>query len=1365
MKKSIFIFFLCTLFWNAAQAQPIMSYEFESKVGIYEDISGGTIVGKGLSGGNLRTVAFTGEGAPAKELTTSAGFPIGFDFSYNNTYMNKFAIGSDGYIILGEDQVTVDPKNPFTILGAMATGRQNAIGMTTNKGVAGLESTEISYKTVGTAPNRVLVVQFKDLGMVYGTWFEGTTELASVCLQFRLYETSNKIEIIYKNWINNSSKTVSTRVGIKGSLENDRLLRESKNSSWEETQYTTKDYAMMNWSKKSYPADGLTYVFTPPANCETPDILLSNLQLSTSSNSIKGSFDAASTADYYLVVMTETENLATNPVDKTYYKANDKLGNGTVILFDTLTTFTTPETLSGNKPYYFHIFAVNTFCVFGPRYNVDTALKGQGFTKPDKPDLLVTESGYDKMTLSVTKNEIGNNVLIAMTETPSKTSKGTILIDGQFGQPEGTLNIGDKIEGGGIVIHKGNLTQLIEVTGLSEYTLYHFKAWSFDEQGVCSTIGATANEVTWGKVPFNPDFSQMPNFSVPPHGWDSENFRLIHDSKNNLYQLMCDIKSVDPINGVQNSLTTPWILLKNGNNKIIFDCNLTSDNMPYNKWNEQDCLEIQISENGAEFTTIHTIDKNNAPQFPTVSDFITCTSIIENYNGKKVKIRFNWKCHAIVKLFIQEFKIEEQSACDYPINISVDGASVIGNRALIKWESTGEENVWDTRYRKVGNENWEAPIEVRTNPYMHTGLPINSSIELQVRAKCSLTNYSVWSKPVTFATGYAIPFTEEFNMTVLPATWNFESGILSDSTEFCTGTASACPKNWKLYRNALRIVYYAKPKDWVITPKIDLGDGSYHGKVEFDLKFTKPSNSSIPDDIYFAVVLSKDGGKSFREENILKELRKADFESMSDSTRYSIDLSRYSGIIKLGFYAYTQTEKASEELQLDNLMLLETCPAATGAKAVDVTTESAVITWDGNADEWLTFARKAGETKKDYIKQTQNKLILNNLESKTNYEIGVTKTCAENDTARVALVLFTTQSLVPCSVPSNISATPSQMFVTVSWEGEAMSYNVRFRQSGAEEWITKTTQTTSIKIDGLEVNTEYEYSLQSVCSSAEGDISPWTEIAKVKTLLVTCFVPTDVTIIPTHKSATINWRGEADNFQILCREDGKEWSQQDVRNAKTFTLRNLNASTKYSIRLRSICAVGDTSVWSVVSEFRTLEIPACVVPDNLRASGISDTSATLDWDANESNLSWDLRYREGTDTNWNTVTQLTQKHYVLDNLKNNIAYLWSVKATCDEGRTSAWAAQGKFTTQPSAIAGIHHSDLKAFVSNSVINVANPSGIHIEKIRLFSVDGKILKEYTVNSDENVLIPAHLDAQFIILKVYCETGVCTYSLIKK
>lgn len=1371
MRKAIYLsIMLCIVSVLPIHAQPIMSYGFESRAGTYEEISGGTVVGAGLLDNNLADVAFDGQSSSGvKSLTTTPGIPIGFNFTFNDTPMNKFVIGSGGYLVVGKDNVTINPDRSAFMLNDKGSGKQNVIGIGVNTPLTGGATTEISYKLTGTSPNRALVVQFKNI-QLDADMFSGIK--CPVNLQIKLYETSNKIELVFKNWMNTGTSPRVSRTGIKG-FDTDLHIRKVLNNNWNTTEKRTAD-ATSDWGSDSYPADGLTYTFLFPNTCEKPAGQPNGLKLSGSSLGVEGSFSGIPAADHYLVVMSEEQTLNALPADKTVYKQNDKIGNGTVVSFDTAQTFKTPENLLGSKTYYFHIFAANSFGSFGPVYNTAGPLTGTIKTMPEQPQAIESKgSEYDFINLSVIPNTANNQVLIAITDKTDGAAEGMPTEEGIFGAPKGALNVGSSIEGGGRVVYKGDAQTGIKIENLNSNTLYHFIAWSVDAGNNYSTTSVATNEITWGKLPYTASFVNMPLYD-PPFGWETTGnlFRIVKQNPNNkgeeLCQLECNITSGDPTNGKEHTAATQWILLNNATNRVLLNCNLTiyanRVYQPYKDWDERDVLEIQVSKDGTNFTTIHTLNKANAPQLETAADWATLNVPFDNFKGEKVKIRLRWKTYApSVKLLVENFVVEEKPACEYPAGLSVDETSLAGGQALIKWTAKNEENAWDLRFRKVDEENWSNPLEVRTNPYLLTTLPSSSKIELQVRAKCSLTSLSPWSKSLFFTSGYAIPFAEDFNSSnTLPTGWSFENGLLDNPTEFCTGSSMSCRKNWMVNQNSLLVRYSSRPQDWVVTPKIDLNDGSYHGKLEFDLALSKANQNPTPDDLCFAVVISKDGGATFNKENVMLELKKADLPAIGIKKHYTVDLSKFHGIVKLGFYAFTESA-ADEVLNLDNIAVTETCPAATNAKATDVTPESAVVTWEGAAEEWLTFVRKAGETKKDYTKQTQAKLTLTELTPKTNYEVGITKACAVNDTARVVIVAFTTQSLAPCLQPTEITATPSKRFVTINWTAEADRYNVRFRLSGTEEWIDKTTPTNSITVDGLEPDTEYEYAVQAVCSSAEGDVSPWTETAKVRTQTVTCFPPAAINVTTTHKSATITWEGEADEYQLAYRTGENAWTRKEVKNSKTFTLEELAAATKYTLRMRSICAVNDSSEWSVNKEFTTPDIPECSLPTNLRASEITDTAAKLEWDADESNLTWDLHYRTGASTSWTTLEKLTQKSYQVNDLIANTAYLWSVKATCDEGRTSTWAAQESFKTGPSSIRNIGTEELKIYAAGNIINIQNPSNIKIDRICLYDLNGQIIQTFDINSDENVMIPTSLHTDKVIVKVIGEKFASSYTLI--
>jgi len=126
------------------------------------------------------------------------------------------------------------------------------------------------------------------------------------------------------------------------------------------------------------PLTGNTTTTTPPA-CVAPVNNISNLQFTTSSSSINGSFTAAADADGYLIVQSTTANPGFTPVNGVSYTAGQAAGTGTIIKSGTGTTFFASG-LTATTTYYFLVFSQNNFnCNGGPLYKT-TGVSGNATT-------------------------------------------------------------------------------------------------------------------------------------------------------------------------------------------------------------------------------------------------------------------------------------------------------------------------------------------------------------------------------------------------------------------------------------------------------------------------------------------------------------------------------------------------------------------------------------------------------------------------------------------------------------------------------------------------------------------------------------------------------------------------------------------------------------------------------------------------------------------------------------------------------------------------------------------------------------------------------------------------------------------------
>ncbi|KAA6302234.1 MAG: hypothetical protein EZS26_001594 [Candidatus Ordinivivax streblomastigis] len=1401
MKKIIFIAItLSILFLGKVDAQTVYGYDFVSTTGTYTEITGGTVVWTGADNaapnGALKDRVFygaAGEETSTAKVTDAAGIPIGFNFTFDNQVLNQFAIDSYGFVLLGKDKITADPvSSSFLLRGETGNGtsdwldgRTNVVGSGISGGfgydVFGAATTEISYKLEGSGSSHFLTIQFKDLQVSINN---GGTK-ATVSLQIRLYEGSNKVEFIYKDWLISGSDSRTVRVGLKGSLPGYGSVAGSSliptdignihartGSSWTNTSKGASGGATINWSSSTVIPDGLTFTFTPPSECSVPTAPTA-LTLTPTSSDISGSF-TASGADRYLVLVSESSTLDATPENGKFYKSGDPVGNGTIVSFKTTTDFSAASEIVGSKDYYVFVFAANTYCASSPKYST-SPLTGSIKTLPAPPTLTIAEEGYTSVKLASVANASNDQILIALeVGVLDEDGNRNLISDGVFGTPTSALNVGNDIPGGGKVVYKGPASNAIVISDLTEDTFTHFAAWSFDGTGNFSTTVTKNNVLTWGKVPYEVNFSKFVPFEIP-FGWKREggNFQLPDPAT----KLECNLTAANA-SGAYNSITTQWLQLAEGKNKIILDLAITETTgstpsfvtAPYSDWDAKDSLVFWVS-NGIDSTSVYSIKKDNNNTLASGKLYVP----IDNFGGEKVKIKIGWTTVKRTSLSITGYKVAEKPDCDYPTQYTV---SAIGSSsATIQWEPNQGEELWDIRYRKVGSE-WSNPIEVNTSSYQLSGLPASSAIEVQVRAKCSLIDVSPWSEAIKFTTGLGLPFSEIFDATAannLPAGWRVEKGTIGNPTVFTDvakiirGVTNNGRNPDSSYNRVLRVQYNNTAlNDWVIFPVLDLGDGSVAYKFEFDVIAYQGVPADLPSDDYLVAVISTDGGLTFKEANILNSGGLKTFAA----GRQSISLANYSGSVQLAFYFKSTTAPSSAiTVDVDNILITEATPSLVTSPSVsEITASGAKVAWEGTASDWLVFTRKAGETMRNYQTQTAKELVLSSLDPTTTYEVGITHSPALGDTAKVVIVPFTTLSTVACPVVTEITATPTPYTVALSWSTtrDAGLYNIHIRPVGYEGWITKTSTTKSLEIGGLVPNTTYEYAIQAVCSPATGDDSDWTTVASFATISASCFAPTALAATPTHKSAVISWEGEADNYELQTKTGLAEWISVSVIGAKTKTLDDLTPETAYSLRIRSICDDTDISLWSSISNFTTTAIPPCPLPFNLQATGITDSIAVLSWEANEENLSWDLRYREGGAAApvWVNVENLLVKTYQLDKLTPETPYLWTVKAYCNEDRETAWAVQGEFTTlAPTGLNEISVDNLQVFVSNRIINILNPDGSFIKQIQLYDANGQVLKNFTINSSENVLIPLTNTQKTLLVKVDGKNESSTFKVLVK
>ena len=238
-----------------AKAQVGSTYAFTQSTDTYTAITGGTTLGTATNDDHV----FNNSTAGAISSTTSTGFAIGFNFVYNGVTYNKFAVNTNGWIILGTGTFTIDQ----TIFAISDIDGPVIAGMSMD--LVGKTGAALSYSSTGTAPDRKLVVQWKGYSKYT---FDGNT--SDVNFQIVLHETSNSIDIIYGSVSTPEEVASTAQVGIKTGLDITQINNRTGITGWGTTTQGVNADDFITFDTVSVPESGLTFSWAPIACTGTP---------------------------------------------------------------------------------------------------------------------------------------------------------------------------------------------------------------------------------------------------------------------------------------------------------------------------------------------------------------------------------------------------------------------------------------------------------------------------------------------------------------------------------------------------------------------------------------------------------------------------------------------------------------------------------------------------------------------------------------------------------------------------------------------------------------------------------------------------------------------------------------------------------------------------------------------------------------------------------------------------------------------------------------------------------------------------------------------------------------------------------------
>ncbi|WP_165761290.1 cadherin-like beta sandwich domain-containing protein [Niastella koreensis] len=215
--------------------------------------------------------------------------------------------------------------------------------------------------------------------------------------------------------------------------------------------------------------------------------------------SIQGSF-TATTADEYLVLVSTSASLTSNPVNAQSYAAGDVIGNATVVSRSTATTFTA-NNLAPNTAYYFYVFSLQLQnCINGPAYNTTSPLTASQNTQPLPPCTTPTAQPTS-LTFNAANTSISGAFMAGsgaddylVIRSSSSTLSATPVDNTDY-------NVGDNI-GGGIVVANTTTTSFLSA-GLTPGTTYYYFVFAANKNCTGGTKYLTTVPLTGSQLTSN----------------------------------------------------------------------------------------------------------------------------------------------------------------------------------------------------------------------------------------------------------------------------------------------------------------------------------------------------------------------------------------------------------------------------------------------------------------------------------------------------------------------------------------------------------------------------------------------------------------------------------------------------------------------------------------------------------------------------------------------------------------------------------------------------------------------------------------------------------------------------------------------
>ena len=730
-KKQLFVFFITLLFslLNQLSFAQVSTYSFSESISTYTPLA----------------TSSTAYAAPWDDHTSGAAFlaPIGFTFTFDGINQTQCYISPNGFLSFG-----VQPaSNTYLPLSVATTftngGTITALGMDL---ISGTPTDNIVYNTIGSAPNRVFVVQ----------WTNARRKVAigDYNFQIQLFESTNVVKICYGLCVPSDPTVYNGQVGIRGATNdflqgniNNRLQNGANtNLPWSvKTISGTANSSTVRTSVTEYPNNGLVYTYTPSLLCSTPIVSPTSFVIGgtsvTSTSFVGNSFTAASPAPTNYLIIRSTVNTTPTNIDipnRVYWAVNDLISGIYTVLSNSNATSFTQTGLTPNTMYYYWVIPYNAGCAGGPIYKMSGILNASKATCLT-PTSSVSSSNADGNSFTASWSAVAGATDYQIDVSTSATFSVILPTYTNFSTAGATS---------------------IVVSGLNPLTTYYFRVRAVGIN--CGTDSSTGSATTLCgayPIPYSQNFDTTPVATLP------NCFTVVNDNLDAItWQVQNALASSSPnayqLNTSSGVNSDDWFFIPGLNLTGGVTYRLKFKYNTANAGSSTENLRVRLGSSAAvanmNFTILNLSNFVNSAYQTAIADFTPVTNDIY-YIGFQ---GFSFANQS--KILIDDISIIVSPTCFEPTNLSVTSVGV--TTATLTWDASVPPPANGYNYY-VSTSNTTPSNSVTPTGSVGagvttatiTGLVSATLYYVWVRGNCGGTDRSEWSLLQTFTTDCDVP--------------------------------------------------------------------------------------------------------------------------------------------------------------------------------------------------------------------------------------------------------------------------------------------------------------------------------------------------------------------------------------------------------------------------------------------------------------------------------------------------------------------------------------------------------------------------------------------------------------------------------